>query len=183
MSKKATSIALSLLLASAGAACAYKEPVRQPEVILREAEELGILNAKAPFPGVLTSGQLTREQFVALSEGGYETFVNLRVPTEDDTGWERKLAGELAARYVSIPVDGAAGLTEENARKLSETLEEYRGPVVVYCSTGNRSGALFALEAYYVDGKSAKRALAIGKSAGLMQLEPAVREVLGLPAE
>lgn len=183
MSKNVASIALSLFLACAGAACAYKQPLREPDVILGQAEELGIANAKAPFPGVLTSGQLTRPQFVALSEEGYQTFINLRVPVEDGTGWERKLAGELGVPYVSIPIAGAADLTEENARRLSKALDEYRGPIVVYCSSGNRSGALFALEAYYVDGKSAKRALAIGESAGLTKLEPAVREVLGLPAE
>jgi len=183
MSKTATTLTLALLQALMIGACAYKEPVRQPEEILVDAEGIGVLNAMAPFPGVMTSGQPTREQFVALSEAGYRTFINLRVPTEEGTGWERKLAGELGARYYSIPVKGAEGLTEENALEFAQAIDDSRGPLVVYCKSGNRAGAIFALEAYYVDGKSAKKSLAIGKSAGVTKLEPALREVLGLDAE
>lgn len=179
MSKVISALVLVLL----PCACAYKEPIRQTEAILVEAEGIGVLNAKAPFPGVMTSGQPTREQFVELSEAGYRTFVNLRVPTEEGTGWERKLAGELGARYYSIPVKGAEGLTEENALEFAQARDDSRGPMVVYCASGNRAGAMFALEAYYVDGKSAKKALAIGKSAGVTKLEPALRQTLGLESE
>ena len=55
--------------------------------------------------------------------------------------------------------------------------------MVAYCKSGNRAGALFALKAYYVDDKSAQKALAIGKSAGVTKMEPALREALGLETE
>jgi len=163
--------------------CAYKEPVRKPAEIVTEAEELGVLNVHAPFPDVLTCGQPTREQFVKLSKDGYRTFINMRMPEEEGTGWERKLSGELSVRYYAIPMKGAEGLTEPNAIELAEALDESRGPVVAFCKSGNRAGSLFALKAYYVDGKSAQKSLAIGKSAGVTKLEPALREVLGLKAE
>jgi len=178
-----TRAAIALLPLLAFASCAFKEPVRQTEEITADAEELGLLNALAPFPGVLTCGQPSREQYVSLSNSGYRTFINMRMPDEEGTGWERKLAGELGARYYSIPMKGAEDLTEENALALAKALDDSRGAVVAYCKSGNRAGALFALKAYYVDGKSAKKSLAIGKSAGVTKLEPALRETLGLKAE
>jgi protein tyrosine phosphatase (PTP) superfamily phosphohydrolase (DUF442 family) len=175
--------AATVILPLLATACAYKEPVLEPEEITAEAEDLDLLNAHAPFPGVLTCGQPTREQFVELSKSGYRTFINMRMLDEEGTGWERKLSGGLGVRYYSIPMKGAEGLTEENAHLLAEALDESRGAVVAYCKSGNRAGALFALKAYYVDDKSAKKALAIGKSAGVTKLEPALREALGLEAE
>jgi len=134
MNKTAIALALGILLG----ACAYQEPTRNPETIQLEAGELGIPNGKSPFPGVMTGGQPSRRQFVALSESGYKTFINLRVPSEDGTGWERKLTGELGARYYSIPVAGAEGLTEGNAIEFAAVLAQSRGPYFVYCASGNR---------------------------------------------
>ena len=45
--------------------------------------------------------------------------------------------------------------------------------------SGNRVGALFALKAQYVDGKSTEDALSEGRAHGLKAMEPAVRQLLG----
>ena len=174
-------IALALLsTASFLAACQSAPEARDPAVIMTEAEALGITNARAPFPGVLTAGQLTETQLDALVEAGYGTFVNLRGPGETGTGWEAARAAELGATYVSIPISGAADVHDANARRLAEALATAEGPAVVYCKSSNRVGALFALEAHVVDGKEPEESLAIGYSAGLTRLEPRVRELLGL---
>jgi len=141
-----------------------------------------IRNARTPLAGVLTGGQPTEEELTALAKAGYRTVVNLRTEGENAVSdREAALAEELGMRYLHIPVAGAKGLTEENARRLSEVLEdEELRPLVVHCGSGNRVGALFALEAFQIDGEDPAKALEIGLEAGLTRLEPVVREKLGL---
>ena len=51
-------------------------------------------------------------------------------------------------------------------------------PVIIHCASGNRVGALLALRANLIQGKSASEALAFGKAAGLTTLEDAVKQRL-----
>ncbi len=147
-----------------------------------ESGAVEILNGRQPLPGLITGGQVTREQMAALGSRGYRHFINLRPTDETGTGWEEELARELGLQFVRIPVEGADGLTEDNARRLAAELERAGGePAVLYCGSGNRVGALLALKANRLDGASAEEALALGREAGLTRLEPAVREILGLP--
>jgi len=86
---------------------------------------------------------------------------------------------DAGLRYVEIPVDHAAGLTEENARRLDELLRDPAArPMIVHCASGNRVGALLALRARLVEGASVDEALELGRKAGLTRLEPVVRERL-----
>ena len=50
----------------------------------------------------------------------------------------------------------------------------------MHCASGNRVGGLFALKAFYVDGKTPEEALEIGRSAGMTRTEAVVRQELGL---
>ena len=147
------------------------------------APEVEIRNARTPREGLLTGGQPTEEQLAELADAGYRTLVNLRTPGENQiSDREAELVEGLGMRYVHLPVAGAEGLTEDNARELAELLDdESRYPMVVHCGSGNRVGALFALEAFHVDGESPETALQIGKETGLTRLEPVVREKLGVP--
>lgn len=132
-----------------------------------------------PLEGVLTGGQPTEAQLETLAEMGYGIVVNMRGPTE--AGSTDPAAVEaLGMTYVSIPVTGAADVSEENARRLGEILNQADQPVLLHCASSNRVGALLALEAYYVDGVSPEEALALGKEAGLTRLEPVVKKQLGL---
>jgi uncharacterized protein (TIGR01244 family) len=136
-------------------------------------------NGKMPFADVLVGGQPTPEQLETLASLGYGTIINLRSPQE--RGQTDPAAVEaLGMKYVSLPITGPDSLSEQNASQLAAILEEADGPVVVHCASGNRVGALFALEAYYVDGKTPEEALAIGKAAGVTRLEPVVKQKLGL---
>ena len=138
-----------------------------------------IPNARSSGEGILTGGQPTEAQIRQLAAEGYRTIVNLRAAGEPG-GWdEAPLAEELGLRFVAIPMSGAAGLAEGNARKLAKVLEQDDAyPVLVHCKSGNRVGALFALKAFYVDGRDADAALGVGLRAGLTSLESAVREHL-----
>ncbi len=80
-------------------------------------------------------------------------------------------------KFVSIPVPGAAGLTEANARALAKAMDEKDAlPAVVHCSTGQRSSALLGLEAFVVDRVSPAAAIELAKSLGMKKLEAALRE-------
>jgi len=128
---------------------------------------------------ILVGGQPTPEQLETLRGLGYSTVVNLRMPQESGTT-DPGLVRELGMEYVSIPIGGAETVNEANARRLAEVLEKAEGGVVVHCASGNRVGALFAMKAFYVDGKSPEEALAVGRAAGVTRLEPVVKQKLGL---
>jgi len=142
---------------------------------------LGITNVRTPSDDLVTGGQLTQEQMVALKEQGYETFINLRPVAEDGTGWEEEFAATQGISFTRIPVAGAAGVTRESAEQLAEVLSGSESGVVVYCKSGNRVGALLALKAHYVDGESAEDAFQFGLEAGMTSLKPFIREMLELP--
>ena len=134
---------------------------------------------KAPVEGILVGGQPSPEQFENLAKLGYGTVINLRTAGEKGNT-DPALIESLGMRYVTIPIGGAETLTEQNARKLAQVLDETEEPVVIHCASSNRVGGLLALKAFYVDGKSPDEALALGREAGMSRTEPLVRQALGL---
>jgi len=171
-------LSLSLLAALPG----FPAVAQVPAMVSDAAPPtLDILNAKTPFEGVLTGGQVTEEALAAAAAAGYRTVVNLRILEEEGAWDETALVEGLGMRFVHLPMAGAAGLTEDNARALAAVLDEPENyPVLIHCGSGNRVGALLALKAFVLDGEDAETALQIGHSAGLTRLEPAVRERLGV---
>lgn len=146
------------------------------------APPLGILNELHVFPGVTSGGQPTVDQLAAAKAAGYKTIVNLRPAAEDAQVDEAAEAAKLGFDYVYIPIAGPADLTEDNARKVLALLaDESRQPMLMHCASGNRVGALVAIGHAKLEGEPAEEALADGKEAGLTKLEPAVRQILGLP--
>jgi uncharacterized protein (TIGR01244 family) len=143
--------------------------------------------AKAPglelieaLPGLYTSGQPAPGDWSAIAARGVATVVNLR--TADEPGARDEAAEVRAAglHYVQIPVAGADGITTDNARRLHEALSPDHGPVLVHCASGNRAGALLALEQADFHGVPADAALALGRKAGMTSTEPRLRQALGL---
>ena len=174
-----------IVLATLAFAGCRSEPAPQPEAApVVEAAPVDpislVKNGKMPMEGLVTGGQPTDEQFAALRDAGFATVINLRVPTERGNRGEAEKIAELGMAYVSIPVDGKTGLTEDNAAALAAALDEADGPVLLHCGSGNRVGALLALKAFWLDGASAEEALEIGIAGGVTRLEPTVRELLGL---
>lgn len=170
-------VAASLLLF---AACSQPQPAPSttPTVDSLSAPSLGLPNEARPAPGLITSGQPTEAQFQSLPAGGVATVIHLRPATEEGTGWEEAKAKVLGVAFVRLPIDGAKDVTEANARKLAELLANAKAPVLLSCGSSNRCGALLALKAFYVDGKSKDEALAFGRSGGLKALEPTVTALL-----
>jgi uncharacterized protein (TIGR01244 family) len=132
--------------------------------------ELGLAGARFPAEGVLTGGQPSAAQLHRAGEIGVKAVIDLRAPAEaEQHAFERATAAEAGMAYFQIPIDAAtgAGLDQASARRLEAILAEAGRPVIVHCASGQRVGALFALKAFHVDGKSPAEALQIGREAGL----------------
>ena len=112
-----------------------------------------------------------------MADAGYATIIDLRRP-EEERGFEEQTEVErLGMSYVSIPVDGAAGVTYENAELLNQVLDRTQGPVLVHCGSGNRAGALLSLQ-QKLNGADNEAALAVGLAGSLTSLESVVIERL-----
>lgn len=176
---------LSLAAATMLVACASDtdpepEPAGPPPMPEVDLVALGVRNASTALDGVLAAGQLTPAQMDALHEAGYRSFVNLRVATERGTGWEEEHAAEEGIRFTRLEIGGPTAIDEDHARELRALMDAEPKPMVVYCGSSNRVGALFGLAAYHVDGASAEEAFELGKAAGVTSLEQVVRDQLGL---
>ena len=131
-------------------------------------------------PLLLTAGQLSEEQMVALAGLGYQSFVSLREADEGGSGWEEGFAAEKGLHFVRLPIAGADGIDEAHARQLDTLMEAEARPMVLYCGSSNRVGALLALRAFHVQDMGAAESLELGKSTGVTGLESMLEEKLGL---
>jgi len=128
------------------------------------------------------SGQPSAETLTKLHAAGVRTVINLRPDQETPALDERAIVEKSGVRYQSLPVGGRADLTRANVATFDRMLNESRpGIVLMHCASGNRVGAMMALRASWIQGKSADEALAIGKAAGLKGLAGDVQQLLGSP--
>lgn len=181
MSNCVHGLVLVFLLAHCGGA---NEPSTTPQVA--EDDTFGIRNAARPFPRILTAGQPTPAQLDAAHQAGVRTVISLRAEDEPGQEWEAETLEGEGVRFVRIPIRGAEDLTEDRARQLDAALAAAlaeEADVLVHCGSSNRVGALMALRAFYVEGKSVEEALAVGRAAGLTRLEPVVRAHLQAACE
>jgi uncharacterized protein (TIGR01244 family) len=123
-------------------------------------------------PTVLVAGQPSLQELQAAQKAGVKLVINLRPPSEPSgLGDEAAVVQKLGMTYVNIPVAGPAGITLENAKKLRAALAGAKDQqVLLHCASGNRVGALLALEAFFLDGKTVEEAMATGKAARLTGL-------------
>lgn len=179
MKSSVSSLTSLFVFSLAGSLFGCGEVDRPPMVALDAAADLGVHNARMPIEGLLTSGQVTEEQYDALAEGGYRHFISLRPESEIGAGWEETYA--QPGTFNRIPITGAGDLTRENVEALDKLLDEAGGdPVVLYCASSNRVGALLALRAYWIDGLPAEEAAELGRAAGMTSMGAPVLEILGL---
>ncbi|HAJ75358.1 MAG: sulfur transferase domain-containing protein [Gammaproteobacteria bacterium] len=163
---------LSLLLL---ASCAST-----PTLDLDAVRAAEIFNLRAPQGNVLSSGQPTEDQLQAVGNAGVRHVINLRTAREEVDFEEKAAVEALGMQYYSIPVGGAAGVTQENAQSLQQLLDSLgNDPVLVHCASGNRVGGLFAINAF-ANGSSLEAAMAEGARWGMASegLTRAVRETL-----
>jgi len=144
------------------------------------AQTLDVPNRHEPLPGITTAGQPNAVALEAAANAGYKAVIDLRGLREDRGFDERAAVERLGMSYVSLPVEGAAGVTYENAAELDRLLAELPKPVLLHCSSANRAGALLALRAK-LNGADDAEALELGVAAGLVGLKPTVEQKLAAP--
>lgn len=149
-------------------------PVSSLKVDLEKVVELGTVS---PVNGVTSAGQPDAAALEVFADAGYATVIDLRGEAEERGFDEAALVEELGLHYVTLPIENGDAISFENARKLDALLQEYPGPVLVHCGSGNRVGALLALRAS-LDGADDDSALALGRAGGLTGLESVVQERL-----
>ena len=155
------------------------EPVRSEPAPSAAVDESLLPNARTPIEGVVSGGQPSYGQLQQAKGKGYKTVINMRTAGEPtDFGDERKAVEDLGMAYIHIPVAGGAGVTVENAKALADALATAEKPLLLHCGSGNRIGALLAMKAFHIDGKSAEEAMQIGLNGGLTGLAPLVKEKL-----
>lgn len=156
--------------------CSNAPPSTETTAIEKKANYISTVNN--PRPNIYSGGQPSQEQLKQLADTGVKHIINLRPAAE--MSWDEEVAAsKLGLQYHSIPVAGAAGVTQENARKLRTTLNELTGEkIYIHCASGNRVGALIALDAVATDGKDIESAVLEGKQWGLTKLEGKVRQTV-----
>jgi uncharacterized protein (TIGR01244 family) len=129
------------------------------------------------------SGQPTAEALAQLPGAGITTVIDLRPDQETPELDEKSVAEKAGLKYRALPISGAADLTRENVTRFDQLLKATANEnVLIHCASGNRVGAMLALQARWVQGKSAEEALAIGKAAGMTGLATDVQKLLDAPA-
>lgn len=116
-------------------------------------------------PRLATAGQPSSEVLKKVKDLGFVTAVNLRTPKEGVEA-DRKILEALGIRFVSVPVTPDS-FSLADAKAVAAVLDDPKaGPVLLYCSSSNRVGGLWAV-VQALRGKSDEEALADGKKAGL----------------
>lgn len=165
-----------LIVSSAQAGNAYLP--NDKTASLTAAPMITIPNAKQAFPGILTGGQPSEAQLIEAQQKGYKTVINLRPAAEQNGLDEGDQVKKLGMHYINIPVSGVNDLTSANSQALNKALSDINTyPVLIHCASGNRVGALFALDAHQRAQLPIDAAIDIGKKAGLTHLEDTVRKL------
>jgi len=165
---------LLVIFAAHAAADDADAPITDMKVDLAELVRVGRV---LPVQGMSSAGVPDADALRVFRDNGYVAVIDLRTPGEKSGDEEAMTVASLGMTYESLPIDGKTAITFENARKLAELMSAYNGPVLVHCGSGNRVGALVALQ-QSAAGAGDDLAVAIGEAAGLTSLEPVVRERL-----
>lgn len=138
-----------------------------------------IPNAIAHENFVLGGAPTTDHLQEAIDEG-FKAFIDLRTHGESGVDLARDALAHPDVFYLHLPIAGANGLTKENVKAFDDAIEQNDGPFLIFCGSGNRVGALMTLRAHWHQGVSPEEAVKLGRSTGLTQLEPIVRQIMGL---
>ncbi|MFB0980901.1 MAG: sulfur transferase domain-containing protein [Alteromonadaceae bacterium] len=140
-------------------------------------DKISAQNTQQFTPKFIVGGQPSEIDLVILSKSGIKTIINLRGDEEFNDFDEKAEVEALGMNYITIPILGASGINNENLKLFSAAIQN-KEQAFVHCASGNRVGAMFALDAYFNHKKSLKEAISIGKQSGLTRLESTVKKVI-----
>ncbi|TVR95588.1 MAG: TIGR01244 family phosphatase [Rhodospirillales bacterium] len=106
-------------------------------------------------PNVSVASQISEEDVARLAALGFRTIVNNRpdgeTPNQPPGAAIRAAAARHGLAYVDVPVVSGQ-LTEDDVAAAQMVLARADGPVLMFCNSGTRSTALWALaEAHHLD--------------------------------
>jgi len=132
-----------------------------------------------PAPQRVASGRLQADDLPALQRAGIRHVIDLSVDSETPDFDEADSMRAAGIDYHNLPIRNAADLTRDNVVRFDQLLRDAGDqPTLVHCASSNRVGAMIALRAVLLEGKTVESALAEGRRWGLRGMEPAVREQL-----
>ena len=166
---------LTVLLFAAVSACAADGELAPVTSLKVDLDKVVELRTVAPVDGITVAGQPDEAMLDVFAENGYAAVIDLRGRAENRGFDEAGVTEELGMDYVALPIEGRDAVNFDNAAKLQEIVDQYDGPVLVHCGSGNRVGALLAL-GQLQQGASEDEALEYGRSGGLTRLEGLVRQ-------
>lgn len=165
---------VTISLLSAG--CSFFET--PTELNAGMVNSLPIKNLVQSGDNAFSGGQPSEVDFSIMKDGGVQHVVNLRPSSEQDWS-EGEVVEALGMSYHQIEIAGADDLSVANAQKLGALINGFGSePYFVHCASGNRVGALIAINEAIANGKNVEEAIEIGRQWGLTGLEPKVRSVL-----
>ena len=136
-------------------------------------------NVAFPAPHRVASGRLQADDMTALKRADIRNVIDLSVDSETPDFDEATAVRAAGIGYHNLPIHGARDLTRANVVQFNQLLlDAGTDPTLVHCASSNRVGAMIALRAALIYGKSTEVALAEGRRWGLKSLQPAVRERL-----
>ena len=165
-------LAAVLALACAGGGT---PSLHRVEVAPDAAPALGLLNLGHPQAGVYTSGRIGGDDVAGLEAAGIRHVIDLTAPAETPGFNEATALHAAGIGYDNLQVAGPQDLTREHVLAFDALLRDAGRPLLVHCASGNRVGAMAALRAAWIEGRSANEAIAIGQAWGLQSLEDEVR--------
>ncbi len=145
-----------------------------------DTKALAVLpNFAVQTPTLSTSGKLEAGDVMVVAKAGIRHVINLRPDSETPEFDEAAAVRDAGMQYHSLPIRGAQDLTVENVAEFDRLITEVGEEASLFhCSSSNRVGAMQALRAAWIQGKSLEIALEEGRRWGLKGLEAEVRDRL-----
>lgn len=132
-----------------------------------------------PRAGLLTHGQPEPHELVLVQRAGGKHVINLRGVDEFDDWDAGALVDALGMNDYHLPISDGGSLSRERVALFDRILDDIGDePVLVYCGSSNRVGAMFALRAAWLEGYGVDEAIELGREHGLSGLDERVRELL-----
>ena len=126
--------------------------------------------------GTITGGEPGEAALVQLKSEGFETLISLRGVGESP--FSAPHFESRGFKFTHLPISGPDDFSPEFLARFDAALASAQGKTVVFCATGNRVGAAFALHAFHKKGVSAQASMALGEQAGLTRLAGFVQQRL-----
>lgn len=160
---RTTLFVLGFCLTIAAAAIGSEE-AQQPEL---QTAELGATHNVHSFGTTLLCGQPRHAALEQAKKRGVRLAVSLR--QEGETDWDEAAAAKSAGlQFQRLPFRAPETLNDKvfaAARKI--LVDSERNPVMLYCGSANRVGAIWAAHRALDDGLTVEAAMKEGKEVGL----------------